>query len=137
MGMSAFFDTNLFVYAVSLAPEDQDKRRIASGLIAEGEFSLSLQVIQEFIHTCLRKNRLGQTPDAIQATAEFLFKFPCAVPSQELVLNALALQSRFQVSYWDAAILAAAQELGCDQLYTEDLNHGQDYAGVRVINPFQ
>lgn len=135
--MSVFFDTNLFVYAVSQAAEDQDKRRVASGLIAEGEFSLSVQVIQEFIHTCLRKARLGQTPGAILATAEFLFHFPCAVPSQELVLHALALQARFQISYWDAAILAAARELGCDILYTEDLNHGQDYDGVQVINPFQ
>ncbi|MCB1096293.1 MAG: PIN domain-containing protein [Verrucomicrobiae bacterium] len=135
--MSVFFDTSLFVYAVSQAAEDQDKRRVASGLIAEGEFSLSAQVIQEFIHTCLRKARLGQTPDAIRATAEFLFNFPCAVPSQELVLHALALQARFQISYWDAAILAAARELGCPQLYTEDLNHGQDYDGVQVINPLQ
>lgn len=135
--MSVFFDTNVFVYAVSQAPEDQDKRRIASGLIAEGEFSLSVQVIQEFIHTCLRKGRLGQTQDAIRATAEFLFNFPCAGPSQELILHALSLQARFQISYWDAAILAAALELGCQQLYTEDLNHGQDYDGVRVINPFQ
>lgn len=137
MGVSVFFDTNLFVYAVSRAPEDQDKRQIARGLLAEGEFALSVQVIQEFIHTCLRKARLGQTSDAVRATAGFLFQFPCALPSQEMVLQALTLQSRFRVSYWDAAILAAAQQLGCHQLYTEDLNPGQDYDGVRVINPFQ
>lgn len=137
MGVSPFFDTNLFVYAVSQAPEDQDKRRIARGLIAKGDFSLSVQVVQEFIHTCLRKARLGQSPDAVRATVEFLFHFPCAVPSRALILRALDLQGRYQIGYWDAAILAAAHELGCDTLHTEDLIPGQDYDGVRVINPFQ
>ncbi len=134
--MSAFFDTNLFVYAVSRSPEDREKRLTAGALIAEGGFSLSVQVIQEFIHTCVRKGRLGQSPEAIHATAEFLFTFPCAFPSREMVLRALALQGRYQISYWDAAILSAAQELGCDTLFTEDLNPGQDYDGIRVVNPF-
>lgn len=135
--MRPFFDTNLFVYAVSNFPEDRAKRLTANDLIAKGDFSISVQVIQEFIHTCLQKARLGQTPDAVEATAKFLFDFPCAIPSRELVLRALAMQQRYQISYWDAAILAASHELECDTLYTEDLNHGQDYDGVRVINPFQ
>lgn len=46
------------------------------------------------------------------------------------------LQGGYQISYWDAAILAAAEELGCTKLYTEDLNHGQTYESVQVINPF-
>jgi len=46
------------------------------------------------------------------------------------------IQRRFQVSYWDAAILAAAKRLGCPTVYSEDMNHGQDYDGVRVVNPF-
>ena len=48
----------------------------------------------------------------------------------------LNIQPRFQVSYWDAAIIAAAGELGCQAIYTEDLNHGQDYDGVKAVNPF-
>lgn len=134
--MSIFYDTNIFVYAVSHAPDDAEKRATAASLIARGDFSLSIQVIQEFINACLHKTRLGQTPDAIAATAQFLFGFPCAISSEELVLQALFLQQRFQINYWDAAILAAALELGCHTLYSEDLSHGQDYAGVRVINPF-
>lgn len=134
--MSPFYDTNLFVYAVSKASEDAAKRATAAQLIATGDFCLSIQVIQEFINTCLSKARLGQAPEAIAATAKFLFDFPCALPSRDQVLRALALQQRFQIKYWDAAILSAAIELGCSNLYSEDLNHGQDYAGVRVINPF-
>ena len=52
------------------------------------------------------------------------------------ILRALELQQRFQISYWDAAIIAAASELGCRIVYTEDLNHGQDYDGMKVLNPF-
>ena len=46
------------------------------------------------------------------------------------------MKERFQISYWDAAILAAAKASGCEQLLSEDLNHGQDYDGVTVTNPF-
>lgn len=134
--MKPFFDTNIFVYSVSHSAEDTAKRTIATELIAQGDFSLSLQVIQEFINTCLARARLGQTPNAIADTVKFLFHFSCAIPSEGQVLRALALQQRFQIKYWDASILASALELGCDTLCTEDLNHGQDYDGVRVFNPF-
>ncbi len=57
--------------------------------------------------------------------------------TRELVSQAFLLRRRFNVSHWDATLIAAALELGCKTLYTEDLNHGQDYAGVRVVNPFR
>ena len=131
-----FLDTNIFVYAVSAAEEDQKKRRIARKLLADEEFSLSLQVVQEFINTCLNKIRLGQSREAIAQTVELLLAYPCLSPSSELIRHAFTLQGRYQISYWDAAILAAAMELGCTKLYTEDLNHGQAYESVKVINPF-
>ena len=131
-----FFDTNIFVYAVSTAGEDQEKRRIARMLLAGEEFSLSLQVVQEFINTCLNKARLGQSREAIAQTVELLLAYPCLIPSTDLIRHSLALQGRYQISYWDAAVLAAAMELGCTKLYTEDLNHGQAYESVQVINPF-
>lgn len=135
--MSPFYDTNIFVYSVSRAVEDAEKRMTAREFIARGDFSISIQVIQEFINTCLSRARLGQTPAAITDTAKFLFHFPCAIPSQAQVLHALALKQQFQIPYWDAAIIAAALQLGCDTLYTEALNHGQNYDGLIVINPFQ
>jgi predicted nucleic acid-binding protein len=131
-----FLDTNIFVYAVSAAEEDQEKRRISRGLLADEEFALSLQVVQEFINTCLNKVRLGQSREAIAETVELLLAYPCSGPSSGLVRHAFALQGRYQISYWDSAILAAATELGCTKLYTEDLNHGQTYESVQVINPF-
>lgn len=131
-----FFDTNIFVYAVSKADDDQEKRLAARKLIAAHDISLSLQVVQEFINTCSNKARLGQSREAILQTAEIMLASPCASLSPALIRHAFSLQSRYQISYWDAAILAAAIELGCATLYTEDLNHGQTYESVQVINPF-
>ncbi len=135
--MNCFFDTNVFVYAVSRDLVDAKKRQSALQLIAVGDISLSMQVVQEFIHTCLRKKRLGQSAEAIASALELLFSYPCATATPETVRKALALQRRFQISYWDAAILASAEELGCHTLYSENLNHGQDYDSVKVINPFK
>lgn len=134
--MKVFFDTNLFVYSVSVAPEDEPKRRIAVNLLEEIEFHLSLQVVQEFLNTCLRKAQLGQNREALRVSIDFLLAAPCHLPSATTVRRAFEIQGQFQITYWDAAILAAAQELGCDNLYSEDLNHGQDYGGVVVRNPF-
>lgn len=134
--MKAFFDTNLFVYSVSVVPEDEPKRRIAVTLLEEMEFHLSLQVVQEFLNTCLRKARLGQNREALRDSLDMLLACSCHMPSGDTVRRAFDIQHQFQIGYWDAAIIAAAQELGCDTLYTEDLNHGQDYGGVVVKNPF-
>jgi len=54
-----------------------------------------------------------------------------------LVIEALAISERFQISHFDAQIVAAAKRMGCSTLYSEDLSHGQDYGGVRVLDPFR
>lgn len=131
-----FLDTNLFVYAVSAAPDDAAKREVSREILGEGNFVISLQVVQEFIHVVSRKARLGQTSEAIRQTAEMMLSFPLASLSPALVLKSLLLKERYKIQYWDAAILAAAAESGCHTLYSEDLSHGQDYEGVKVINPF-
>ena len=56
--------------------------------------------------------------------------------SSQTVRDALQLSAKFQINYWDAAIIAAARELGCHTVFSEDLSHGQDYDGVVVMNPF-
>lgn len=134
--MNAFFDTNIFVYSVSKAPTDKRKRELAISLISESEVHLSLQVVQEFIHTCLRKKHIGRDSGALARSALRMLEFPCVQPTPDIIFAALEIHNRHGISYWDAAILASAQELDCDTLYTEDLNHGQIYGTVRVVNPF-
>ena len=62
--------------------------------------------------------------------------FPLIPIDGTIVKEAIRLARRYQVSYFDAQIIAAAKATGCPTLYSEDLNHGQDYDGVRVVNPF-
>jgi predicted nucleic acid-binding protein len=131
-----FFDTNLFLYAASQAPEDRANRGIASQLIADTEYVISTQVLQEFIAASLSKKRLGISETDLEETIDLLTHGAVVQISPPMVRHALTLRRRYQISYWDAAILTAAAEAGCQTLYTEDLNHGQIYGSVKVINPF-
>jgi predicted nucleic acid-binding protein len=136
MSAEVFLDANILLYASSSAPADAGKRQRAQALILEGKFALSAQVLQEFIANALRKKSLGLTEANIDATLALARCVPVQSITRELIVEAVALRRRFQVSHWDATILAAARELGCHTLYSEDLSHGQDYDGVRVVNPF-
>lgn len=131
-----FLDTNILLYAGSNAPEDSRKKQIASAIIASTDFAISTQVVQEFIANALGKKTLGFTEEGIEATLESLAFITVLPVTYALVLQAWRLHRRHSISQWDATILAAALELGCHTLYSEDLNHGQNYDGVRVLNPF-
>jgi predicted nucleic acid-binding protein len=131
-----FIDTNILLYAASGAREDQPKKAIARQVLAQPGIRFSAQVMQEFYYAAVRKERLNITHDEALVILEALGPFPVLSVDRELVLEAVALTVRFQVSYWDAAIIAASRRLGCDTLFSEDLSHGQDYDGVRVVNPF-
>ena len=137
MTATSFFDTNVFLYVVSAAAEDAPKREKAIALIGGCDFAISVQVLQEFADAALRKKRLGVTPAEVRSMlTELAENYPVLSPTPGLVFRALDLALRHRIRYYDAAILAAAQELGCQTLYSEDLNHGQTYDTVRVINPF-
>jgi predicted nucleic acid-binding protein len=94
-------------------------------------------VLQEFIANALRKPRLGITESNIEATLQMAALVRVQPITHELVVSAVMLRRRFQLSQWDATIIAAALELGCPTIYSEDMNDGQLYAGVRIINPFK
>lgn len=136
MTAECFLDTNILLYAGSAAAADASKRRIAEELISSRRFGISTQVVQEYIANALGKKALGLGARNVQGLLDSLpdlVVLPVTVP---LIRKAWSLRSRHTLSYWDAAILTAAQELGCHTLYSEDLNHGQTYDGVKVINPF-
>ncbi len=100
-------------------------------------FAISAQVLQEFIANALRKPSLGLPEANIDAVLELASQVPVQAVGYELVISAVILRRRYQLSQWDATIIAAAAELGCATVYSEDMNDGQDYGGVRVVNPFR
>ncbi len=133
-----FVDTNVLLYAVSRDPKEQDKATRANGILGARDVALSVQVLQEFYVQATRASR----PDPLtheQATGllESSLRFPVQDITTDLMLAAAATRQRFGLSYWDAAILEAARSLGCEVVLSEDLSDGQDYAGVRVENPFR
>ena len=137
MATPPFVDTNILLYAGSHAAEDAAKRKIAAGLLADLDFCLSTQVVQEYLSNALGKKSLGITTAQIQVLMETLADVRVEPVTFPLILDAWEIRNRHSVSHWDATILAAAQRAGCQILYSEDMNHGQDYGGVRVVNPFK
>ncbi len=137
MNAEAFIDTNVFLYALSDRPEEQPKAKRARELLLNENWGWSVQVAGEFYHIATSAKRQFRLPysSAMEYVKTWLH-FPTASLTPSTVLNALDLRERFQISYWDAAIVAAAHELGCNSIYSEDFSHGQDYAGVKVVNPF-
>lgn len=131
-----FIDTNVLLYAGSGATEDQAKKAIARQVLAQADLGFSAQVMQEFYYAAVSKKRLNITHDEALKILEALNPFPVLPVDRELVLKAIEFRVRYRISYWDAAIIGAARRLGCEILYSEDLSHGQDYDGVKVVNPF-
>jgi len=138
MAPTRFADTNVLLYAVSPLPEEADKRRRARDLLRRPDLAVSVQVFQEFYHQATRTTRPGRlTHDDALAFLGTLLRFPVQDVTLDLFREATATSRRYQLSYWDGAILAAARALGCEAVYSEDLSAQQDYDGLRVINPFR
>jgi predicted nucleic acid-binding protein len=133
-----FVDTNVLLYAVSRDPEEQDKAERAHEILAGRDVALSVQVLQEFYVQATRDSR----PDPLsheqaKQLVESFLRFPVQEITTAVMLAALATRRQFGISYWDAAIVEAGRALGCDVVLSEDMSDGEDYAGVRVENPFR
>ena len=97
---------------------------------------MSGQVLAEFYFNATREKKLNLPHDVAADWIEDFRRFPIVPVTAGLVVQGAAIAARHQLSYWDGAILAAAEEIGADTLYSEDLNAGQLYCTVSVVNPF-
>ena len=137
MNAAKFLDTNILLYAYDLdAPAKREValRLVEQGWSSPGQMAISVQVLQEMFVN-LEKRRVSSA-DSAQIIRDFS-QWPVVDNSLELLLAAIDEQVRWQISLWDALILAAARASGASELVTEDLNHGQDFGGVRAVNPFR
>ena len=136
MSVEAFFDTGILVYAVSSADEEQAKRKMSEQLINNVEFGVSGQVLAEFYTTVTRDiERPISHADAVSWIAD-LSELEVVELDSDLVLAGAELSAKYETSYWDGTIIAAAQRAGAKTLYTEDLNHQQVFDDVIAINPY-
>lgn len=139
MSDKAFVDTNILVYAHDRAAGE--RHRIARGLIErlweERTGVLSTQVIQEFYVNVRRKaQRPISAAEAGQLVEDYL-SWDVVVNDAESIRQALAIEKRYRLGFWDALIVQAANAGGVAVLYSEDLGHGQVYGTVELVNPFQ
>ena len=131
-----FFDTNILLYIYTDA--DPVKQKIARELYRDhalsGAILLSTQVIQEFYVAASRK--LALPGPTVRALTEALFDLPLVIVTPAQIRAAIDYELRYRISFWDSLILAAAEAGGAEMVYSEDLNHTQEYGRVVVRNPF-
>jgi len=137
-GDHVFVDTNVLVYAhdASGGAKRDRAQSLIRGLWDSGDGCLSIQVLQEFFVTVTRKVPQPLEIDEARARVAELSQWHIHSPDSDDILDAIDLHRDRSVSFWDAVIIRSAAKLGCALLYSEDLNDGQQYDGVRVQNPF-
>ena len=132
-----FVDTNILIYAhdLSAGPKHTAARDLIRALWQMGTGCLSVQILQEFYVNVTQKVAQPLTPDAAAQIIADLSVWQIHRPGVEDVLDAIRLQKRYRVSFWDAMVISSALQLGCQTLWSEDLNAGQMYDTVTVQNP--
>ena len=133
-----FIDTNVLVYRYD--NRDPIKQLRAQELLKTGIGNetavVSAQVLGEFFTTVTRKIQNPLSADDAQAAVDLISTLSVVSLDLALVRRAISTQRRYGISYWDALIVVAAESAGCTRILSEDLNSGQAYNGIVVVNPF-
>jgi predicted nucleic acid-binding protein len=133
-----FLDTNILVYAYDVS--GPAKQRIAQALLERaitGEFTLSTQVLAEFASTLLHKLSPKPIPEQVSVILDALGPIPTIAPDADMVRRAVQAHATYGLHFYDAMIVAAAERAGSRTIWTEDMNHGQQYFGISVADPFR
>ena len=134
-----FVDTNILMYAhdTSAGKKHERAKTLVEELWRDRTGVVSTQVLQELSVNLRKKVR---RPLDVKATRDIVADYltwQVIVNGGESILEAIDLEGRYQISFWDALIVQAAQVSGAEILYSEDLSDGQRYGAVQVINPFR
>jgi predicted nucleic acid-binding protein len=131
-----FLDTNVLVYSDD--PRDPTKQAKALDLITDylrqRTGVVSLQVLQEYFVTATGRLRLDA--ELAKQRIEVFAKFVVAEPTVNDILAAIDIHRLHRFSFWDALVLRMAKQTGCRVLLSEDMQHGREFEGVRIVNPF-
>jgi predicted nucleic acid-binding protein len=132
-----FLDTNILLYSISRDPAESAKRDIAIALLDNDDMALSVQVLQEFYVQATRSTRPDAlTHDIAVGLIRTWLRFKVQEITVPVMMGALQIKNTYDLSYWDAAIIAAAQALGCREILSEDMSHGREFDGASINNPF-
>jgi predicted nucleic acid-binding protein len=139
MSVKSFLDTNIICYCFDrTAPLKQQRAEaLVSRARSEHDGCISFQVVQEFLNICQRKFETPMTAAEAALYMRTVLQPVCEVfPSFDLLQSALEIKDRYGFHFYDALIVAAALEAGCERLYSEDMQHGQAIGSLRIENPF-
>jgi predicted nucleic acid-binding protein len=135
----SFVDTNILIYA-----EDRDaklKHAIARDVIMklwdERDGVVSVQVLQEFYVNVTRKLKKPLTSTKALRIVEEYLTWTTVENTATLLRAAIGLHHKVQLSFWDAMVVQAALEAGCERLYSEDMSNGQRFGSLVIVNPFK
>lgn len=139
MSDSYFVDTNILMYAhdASAGPKHERAKALVEDLWRSRSGVVSTQVLQEL---CVNLRRKAGRPLDLKATRDLVadyLSWQVVVNRAESIVEALGLEERYRISFWDALILHAAQVSGAAILYSEDFSDGQTYGTVRVVDPLR
>lgn len=135
--MKCFIDTNIIIYANDAS--DKEKQVVALAQVAElmksGSGVISTQVLQEYAHVAL--NKLHQRQDVILRQLILLEEgLEVIQQTPALIRRSVEIKSTYQINFWDACIISAAEFAKCHSILSEDMNNGQFYSGIAMSNPF-
>ena|ERR1700691_1578816 len=136
----SFLDTNILVYQFDDASPEKKSRsmELIEKLFLEDSAVISSQVVQEFMNVALNKFPHQLPADEVKNVIRDLLKPLCLhFPNFEFYERAISLYTTKNLSYYDALIVQAAIDLNCATLYTEDLQAGQQFGTLTVVNPFK
>ena len=132
-----FLDTNVLIYSID--GKDPTKQVVAREIVVSavrgGGFLISAQVLNEFSNIALLKLKLSV--EEVRKFVSFFSRIGVVSLESRWTDAALLLKQRYETQFFDSLLLVAAQENGCDEILTEDLNDGQMYGSVKAVNPFK
>jgi len=138
MPVPDFIDTNVLVYAYDASAPV--KQRVAQGLVRKavaGEAMTSTQVLAEFAATLLHKLLPPARSEDVIAILDALAPMKVISPDGDMVRRAVEARAAYGLHCYDSMIVAAAERAGCERIWSEDFNPGEEYFGVTVANPFR
>ena len=136
----AFLDTNILVYQFDRDNKIKQKKSqvLIEQLLKNNQAVISSQVMQEFVNVSLKKFKTTILPEELEMFMTDILKPLCQhFPSYDFYKRAIKLFRAYSLNYYDALILQAAIDLGCQTLYSEDLQDGQKFGGLTIVNPFR
>jgi predicted nucleic acid-binding protein len=138
MSAKTFLDTNILIYAHDNAYPDKmaKAQEIIFMGVRSGLVSISAQVLSEFFVTITQKVKKPMSVDRALRELELLASLETAEIDASMVLRAVGVKQRWQLSYWDSLIIAAAERTRCAIVYSEDFTDGRRFGAVTVKNPF-